>query len=245
MEENNKKGPGIFYAVIGVATLVVAIIGATFAYFSASISSDANAITGQTNNVSGGDLTLNVNKIAFTGATANSTNLVPAYLNNSAPSELDETDVGRMITAKCVNGGYTGCHLYSIEIKSSQNVNMANLLLDLSISTNDTTDKNQWGYAVFKSSSSVAQITAGTPGTITMNADSHGAPAAIGASGVTDLDIHNASLGNTSVFYYLLVYLNDNSTSQNTTGSNYAVGSYTGSLELQAMGGQVRTSFTS
>ena len=38
MENNN--GRGIFYGVIGVATLVVAIIGATFAYFSANISSD-------------------------------------------------------------------------------------------------------------------------------------------------------------------------------------------------------------
>ena len=30
--DNNKNGRGIFYGVIGVATLVVAIIGATFAY---------------------------------------------------------------------------------------------------------------------------------------------------------------------------------------------------------------------
>lgn len=36
MGEENRKGPGIFYAVIGVATLVVAIIGATFAYFTAT-----------------------------------------------------------------------------------------------------------------------------------------------------------------------------------------------------------------
>ena len=34
--DENRKGPGIFYAVVGVATLVVAIIGATFAFFSAS-----------------------------------------------------------------------------------------------------------------------------------------------------------------------------------------------------------------
>ena len=33
--EENRKGTGVFYAVVGVATLVVAIIGATFAYFSA------------------------------------------------------------------------------------------------------------------------------------------------------------------------------------------------------------------
>ena len=37
MNERN-NGKGIFYGVIGVATLVVAIIGATFAYFTASAS---------------------------------------------------------------------------------------------------------------------------------------------------------------------------------------------------------------
>lgn len=36
MMEENKKGANTLYAVIGIATLVVAIIGATFAYFSAS-----------------------------------------------------------------------------------------------------------------------------------------------------------------------------------------------------------------
>lgn len=42
MENNN--GRGIFYGVIGVATLVVAIIGATFAYFAASASGTKNAV---------------------------------------------------------------------------------------------------------------------------------------------------------------------------------------------------------
>ena len=35
----NKNGKGIFYGVIGVATLIVAIIGATFAYFTATTAS--------------------------------------------------------------------------------------------------------------------------------------------------------------------------------------------------------------
>lgn len=43
MENNN--GRGIFYGVIGVATLVVAMIGATFAYFSADISTENDPIT--------------------------------------------------------------------------------------------------------------------------------------------------------------------------------------------------------
>ena len=43
--ENNGKGTSIFYGVIGVATLVITIIGATFAYFSATTNSDPNAVT--------------------------------------------------------------------------------------------------------------------------------------------------------------------------------------------------------
>lgn len=43
--ENNGKGTSIFYGVIGVATLIITIIGATFAYFSATTNSDNNAMT--------------------------------------------------------------------------------------------------------------------------------------------------------------------------------------------------------
>lgn len=50
MENNNVQnsqdnGRGVFYAVIGVATLVITIIGATFAYLAASTNSAPNAIT--------------------------------------------------------------------------------------------------------------------------------------------------------------------------------------------------------
>mgnify|MGYP003312611361 CR=1 FL=1 len=47
MENNN--GRGIFYGVIGVATLVVAIIGATFAYFSATVTDTGNLNVGTAN----------------------------------------------------------------------------------------------------------------------------------------------------------------------------------------------------
>ena len=49
MEE--KKGQGTLYLVIGIATLVVAIIGATFAYFSAQATAEGDKIQGGTNNV--------------------------------------------------------------------------------------------------------------------------------------------------------------------------------------------------
>lgn len=51
MENNN--GRGIFYGVMGVATLVVAIVGATFAYFAASFNGTENAASATSTSVSG------------------------------------------------------------------------------------------------------------------------------------------------------------------------------------------------
>lgn len=45
VQNNQDNGRGVFYAVIGVATLVITIIGATFAYLAASTNSAPNAIT--------------------------------------------------------------------------------------------------------------------------------------------------------------------------------------------------------
>ena len=90
--ENN--GKGIFYGVIGVATLIVAIIGATFAYFSATVSGNGSDITGTTLNVSGTALSLEVNKVTFSGTTAPSNDLVPADMVSGAA--ITSTDINRV-----------------------------------------------------------------------------------------------------------------------------------------------------
>lgn len=48
---NEGKGQAIFLSVIGIATLLVAIIGATFAYFTTQISGDAQKVEAQTGTV--------------------------------------------------------------------------------------------------------------------------------------------------------------------------------------------------
>jgi len=52
--ENNNKGDsrGIFYAIMGISTLVITLIGATFAYFVAVTNSANNAIRANTTSVS-------------------------------------------------------------------------------------------------------------------------------------------------------------------------------------------------
>ena len=66
----NKNGRGIFLGVVSVATLVVAIIGATFAFFSASGGSANNAVTAGATTLAGAiELTSSNSKLA--------TNLIP------------------------------------------------------------------------------------------------------------------------------------------------------------------------
>ena len=102
--ENN--GKGIFYGVIGVATLVVAIIGATFAYFSAS-ASDNSAITGTT--AEAGGIGVEVTKLS----TAATGGLIPML----------DTDLQKGITGidnSCVDAnGNTVCQVYSIKVTNN------------------------------------------------------------------------------------------------------------------------------
>lgn len=68
MENNN--GRGIFYGVMGVATLVVAIIGATFAFFAASDSGGEGAVGANAAKIDG--------TLSLTGEKADlRTNLIP------------------------------------------------------------------------------------------------------------------------------------------------------------------------
>ena len=269
MEENNRKGPGVFYAVVGVATLVVAIIGATFAYFSASTGVNNSEIRGETQYIDNASLDMKVKKVVFTGATADYNTLVPAFFGGTAgsltvptPADLTNTQLNKMLTDKCVNNGFTGCHVYRIDITANQDVTHANLLLGLTVANNSNAnakavvDKSQWGYAVFTAAGDVDMTTGETAG-LSNGAvlTGVGAPAAIGNGVVaanTDIHHNGALTADTTVTYYLLVYVNDTDVSQNsTTGeetvtgdANYVVGSYTGTLELQALGGKVRATFT-
>ena len=108
-EENNRKGPGVFYAVVGVATLVVAIIGATFAYFSAQASTGAEDIKGGTLDIK---QSFSVEAVrVYKDETVASDNLVPS------DAGANITNIKNAMTAKCVNKGYTGCHIYKITAK--------------------------------------------------------------------------------------------------------------------------------
>ncbi len=90
MNENN-GGKGLFYGVIGVATLIVAIIGATFAWFTATAGGD------KITTVTSGNLVIEYTE----GTTLVATNLKPAtedqvkaaYANNKCAHTGDVADI--------------------------------------------------------------------------------------------------------------------------------------------------------
>ena len=106
MEERN-NGKGVFYGVIGVATLVVAIIGATFAYFTASASNNAT-ITG---NMATVKLSLGVEKV--TTVDESKGGMIP--MSNG----MVEQAVGKVGNDVCVDdNGNAVCQIYKITLNN-------------------------------------------------------------------------------------------------------------------------------
>ena len=134
MNERN-NGKGVFYGVIGVATLVVAIIGATFAYFTASASNNAT-ITG---NMATVKLALAVDKVTTVDETKGgmipmSNGMVEAAVNNA------KNDV-------CVDdNGNAVCQIYKITLT---NASSAGQLVDgyvsLKYGSGEPTDYTTYG----------------------------------------------------------------------------------------------------
>ena len=106
--ENN--GKGIFYGVIGVATLIVAIIGATFAYFTAT-ANDTSTIQGNAATVS---LGLTVQKVSH-----GNKGLVP-QLETALSSAMKGVDSAGTGEDSCVDAnGNTVCQVYKITVTNS------------------------------------------------------------------------------------------------------------------------------
>ena len=129
MNENN-NGRGLFYGVIGVATLIVAIIGATFAYFSVSANITNNdGISGDTVNVS--DTTVTG---TLTRETPSTVSMVP----------LKTEDLQKGITGEggqqCIDkNGAKVCDIYTLTIKNTSSAPVS-LAGNLTITATDMAD---------------------------------------------------------------------------------------------------------
>ena len=129
MNENN-NGRGLFYGVIGVATLIVAIIGATFAYFS------VNASITNNNGISGDTVELSDTTIAgtLTRVTPSTVSMVPLKTE-----ELQKGITGEG-NQKCIDeNGAKVCDIYTLTINNTSNAPVS-LAGNLNITATDMAD---------------------------------------------------------------------------------------------------------
>lgn len=164
MERNQDNGRGMFYAIIGVATLVITIIGATFAYLTATTNSAENTVT-----ATGATITLGYTDVK-TGLKQNLIPIDPALtqfnkgthtgLNVEKTESVTYNFVGiDHNDCRDVNGNNI-CSVYEFTI-SNPGTNTVSQYVYASLSINENTFTNM-KYAVFKGKDS--EITASEKG---------------------------------------------------------------------------------
>lgn len=176
--EGKNNSQGIFYAVIGVATLVVTIVGATFAFFSATANSPVNAVATNSATV---DLTFTPVATGIKGALIPVDETLPRFASVVGTAENNCKD----------DNGNNICSVYQFTITNPSQTASQRIYVTLTPNVNEFKNLK---YAVFKGNDSqikgnTAQYDVdGTAVTTVSDATAH----IIGTNG--DLVISNASL---------------------------------------------------
>ena len=231
--EENRKGPGVFYAVVGVATLVVAIIGATFAYFSATAANN-EAITGNTAEAGGVELTI-------TPVTNTGTNMLPLNLMDNTKATDPATGaadqfadaLGATKGASCKDSnGNNVCQVYSITVKNKSKTSTVQVRGTLNLASEATNMKWQ----LLETGTSTARadfatvVDKGVTGDVTVGGNT-------GATGKAAASQNLAA--EASATYYVLVWLEETGAAQETADASK---SFTGTVTFNAVDASGKTS---
>ena len=222
----NSKGRGIFLGVVSVATLIVAIIGATFAWFSASVGSGENDVNLTAYQF---DAKLTVDRVFPTAENA-SKKIIP-FVPDKVLREGLENETNNMnyalneATNKCVDSsGYLVCSLYKITVTNNGSDAIE---LDGSVTTMETTP-TETGTTLTANGDLKAQIIsyAGGKYTYTHNLSKALALPNTDGSGKLIMDPATLTVGATpganTAELYVLVWLNDSTENQSTMmGASY------------------------
>lgn len=233
----NSKGRGIFLGVVSVATLIVAIIGATFAWFSASVGSGENDVNLTAYQF---DAKLTVERVFPTAENA-SKKIIPFVPNEVLRAgETNETNnmnyALNEATDKCVDSsGYLVCSLYKITVTNNGSDAIE---LDGSVTTMETTP-TETGTTMTANGDLKAQIISYADGKYTYTHDLSKALALPNTvSGSEKLIMNSATLtvgattGANTAELYVLVWLNDTTENQ----SSMMGASYKGQFIFSAVG---------
>lgn len=233
----NSKGRGIFLGVVSVATLIVAIIGATFAWFSASVSSGENDVNLTAYQF---DAELTVKRVFPTDENA-SRKIIP-FVPDKVLREGLENETNNMnyalneATNKCVDSsGYLVCSLYKITVTNNGSDAIE---LDGTVTTMETTP-TETGTTLTANGDLKAQIISYANGKYTYTHNLGKAlalPNTVSKSGKLIMDPATLTVGATpganTAELYVLVWLNDTTENQ----SSMMGASYKGQFIFSAVG---------
>ena len=220
----NKKGSGIFLGVVSVATLVVAIIGATFAYFSASVSSNEGAIGATAYEF---DVKVTNIKMIQPGNVDNLGGIIPMNVNTQVSGKGMLLYALNDATQKCVDSNnYQVCALYEATLS---NGGSQDVTLNLAVMT-DTNEAGSGGEAF---SDLTFQALTENTGTYSLDGAAETLMKVAGQS----VDIKNVSVTvpakTTDYKHYFVVYLNEPRNEEDTAEKDQSKqmgAKYTGSL---------------
>ncbi len=233
----NSKGRGIFLGVVSVATLIVAIIGATFAWFSASVGSGENDVNLTAYQF---DAELTVDRVFPTAENA-SKKIIP-FVPDKVLREGQGDATNNMnyalneATDKCVDSsGYLVCSLYKITVTNNGSDAIE---LDGTVTTIETTP-TETGTTLTANGDLKAQIISYADGKYTYTHNLSKAlalPNTVSGSGKLIMDPATLTVGATpganTAELYVLVWLNDTTESQ----SSMMGASYKGQFIFSAVG---------
>ena len=218
MEENNRKNPGLFYALTGVITLIIAVAGATFAFFSAS--NTAAIPQGTTAEAGGIDL-----KVAPVTDTSN--NLVPLNLRVGDTTGVDTKDQFEpAMAANCVDENNNNvCQVYRIVVTNKSSASTVSVRGQLTLKSTATnmywrligaTDDGE-STPTMTSGSKVAYSTdvkataTGASGNLTVGGNSKNQSGVTGTGSA--VASHTLGVGEKAT-YYVVIWLEEMGTSQ-------------------------------
>ena len=209
--ENERKGNGIFLGIVGVATLIVAIIGASFAYFSAQAASAENAVnlTAYEFNAS-----LSMQEIEPSDAKLIPVDPVGTVEGATSPNNTNLAYSLNVADHKCVDSqGYKICSLYEISITNGSSTEIT---LQGSVVTNVNEKSTREDADVFTNlqyrpvTFNEGKYTIG--GTAVALKSTVGESASIGSITVP---------ANDTVTTYAVIYLNENENQSAEMGAHY------------------------
>ena len=220
----NRKGSGIFLGVVSVATLVVAIIGATFAYFSASVSSNEGAIGATAYEF---DVKVTEIKMIQPGNVDNLGGIIPMNVNTQVSGKGMLLYALNDAAQKCVDSNnYQVCALYEATLS---NGGSQEVTLNLTVKT-DTNVAGSGGEAF---SDLTFQALTENTGTYSLN----GAAQTLMTTAGQSVNIENVSINvpakTTDYKHYFVVYLNEPRNEEGTAEKDQSKqmgAKYTGSL---------------